>query len=95
MSPNRFRLAALAAVFSLSAALAADEQASPRDPGVTLEELTVTAPVAPLDRPLVLLRGITNALPCLGCQDPQGVERPSPEISLLEFLLWPAEPMPQ
>ncbi|HZP11932.1 MAG TPA: hypothetical protein VFB36_05880 [Nevskiaceae bacterium] len=93
MRSNLFCLAALA--MATSAAVAADGQSAASDDQVFLEELTVVAPVAPLDRPLLFLRAITNALPCLGCQDPQGVERPPDEMSMLEFLLLPAEPAPQ
>ena len=87
------RIAALALGATLTLAVAGD--AAPATDEVLLEELIVRAPVQPLDRSLILLRALTNSLPCLGCEDPQPAERPAREVSLLEFLLLPAQPIAQ
>jgi hypothetical protein len=83
------RFSFLAAVAAATLALAAAAQ----DPDtVTLDPVVVTAPAAPLDRSLYLLRiMVGQSTPCLGC-DAVLVERPWAMRTLLDYLLWPGPP---
>lgn len=83
-------LTAIAPVAMLAAVLALRATAQEPEP-VTLEPLTVTAPVAPLDRSLYLLRLLVEqTTPCLGC-DAVLVAREPAALKLLDYLLFPPD----
>jgi len=84
----------LTAALVLSAGLTAQAAEPPEDP-VSLEPMIVMAPIAPLDRSLILLRLLVErSTPCLGCDAVLRTPRAPAAARLLSYLLMPTEPPP-
>jgi hypothetical protein len=86
---------ALYPVIALALVVSTAAARQPADPDAAeLEPITVTAPVAPLDRSLYLLRLlVAQSAPCLGC-DAVLADRRTPAARLLSYLLESEPPEP-
>ena len=84
MDTKRWTILATATALALAAVPAYAQDGT--DPATELDPITVTAPVAPLDRSLHLLRLlVAQSAPCLGCD--AVLTQPPATARLLGYLL--------